>query len=285
MPAPVYPIHKNRNLGFDTDAYSDPLWASASIDEIMGSEITNYLIERWVEDHKRDIDGSLVDATEFLRGCFRDEVVFFRNARIKHGKPKILRNTVGMDIPCSGSQGFSFSPGISVHHAGSSLQITHPNGLFHVKWDPHSSQIVGRKYSVPTEIGGKYWDTHQFGSYSAKIITAAALPNIQKIHNEANEAIGRLIKSAPGMLDEYIRKHSGESKVATQLSQLIFSNGWHDQDPNVLFTVLDFCKDNTAGIRDFSTWVRTHKAQIKLLDKETVKQAIGLANIMTVSKE
>jgi hypothetical protein len=116
------------------------------------------------------------------------------------------------------------------------------------------------------------------------MVTAASRTNIDKIHAEADPICEKRRLESPALLDEYIKKNSGSSKVAEQLAQLIFSNGWHDKDPESLFAVLEFCKNNTDGIRNFSTWVRTHKAQIKLLDVETVKRAVVLANIMTVNK-
>jgi hypothetical protein len=288
MPVPKHLFHPTKpELGYASEAYTDPAWADATTEEIVYSEVAGYLISKVHVPRKPGKSTVKLrrEEIEFIRSCLREEIEFFRNAKPVLSKPKIMLNTTGMKIPGDESGGFSFNPGVVAKHGSKSLPIISLKGLFYWKYSIHNDVVVGWAHDVPPEIGNPEWATLQFRGLLQRLMTAAARENIDRFHAAADPIIEKRLSESPAMLREYVQKHSGNHKVAEQLSGLIYSNGWHDKDPESLFAILDFCKDNTNGIRNFSTWVRTHKAQIKLLDLETVKRAIVLANVKTVNEQ
>ena len=272
MTVPVY--SKNNGL-YPEAAFEDPLWETCTPEEILDSSVVQSILVTYKQPGLPE-----AEYRNFVRGILIENIQFYRNATIKFRSPKIMKNTNGLKIPSANGEGFSLNPGIEVTWQNRTVQYFGPRGLFRTRWHD-GDQIPGIEATF--SWNNKEYDV-AWSHNHLQVVTAASQSNIDRIHTEADPVCEKRRLESPVLLDEFIKKNQGDSKVAEQLSRLIYSNGWHDKDPEVLFSIFEFCRNNTAGIRDFSTWVRTHKSQIKLLNLYTVKQAIVLANVQTVNK-
>lgn len=280
MTVPVHNYENNVKVnGFHQAAFRDPLWETCTPEEVINSPVGQYVTGHIISALPGGV--SKKDYIDQMRKKSIESINFYRNAKAVFGKPKILQNTLGVVIPSDNSEGFSLNPGITITDGVHDFPYFGQRGLFRIRYGS-VDYVCGLKISL-ADVGlpKSYID---FPHHSLMLITAAAKTNIDRIHAQVDPICEKIRLESPALLEKFIEKHRGNSKVAEQLSRLIFDNGWHDKDPEALFSILDFCRNNTDGIRDFSTWVRTHKSQIKLLDLDTIKQAVVLANVQTVNK-